>query len=81
MTDPDQWWAEPSLDIDQQTERGGPLTADQEIRVLARANRLAIRCDAAARHRGDAPRHRRDRLPACTASLTPTPSAGSAGSG
>lgn len=55
MTDPDQWWAEPSLDIDQQTERGGPLTADQEIRVLARANRLAIRCDAAARHRGDAP--------------------------
>jgi hypothetical protein len=55
MTDPGQLWAEPSLDIDEQFERAGPLVADQEIRVLARANRLAVRCDTAARHHGHAP--------------------------
>jgi hypothetical protein len=55
MTDSGQLWAEPPLDIDEQTERAGPLAADQQIRVLARANRLAIRCDTAVRHHGDAP--------------------------
>jgi hypothetical protein len=55
MTDPGQLWAEPALDIDEQAERAGPFVADQQIRVLARANRLAIRCDTAARHRSDSP--------------------------
>jgi hypothetical protein len=49
MTDSGRLWAEPSLDIDEQTERASPLVADQEIRVLARANRLAIRCETPAR--------------------------------
>ena len=52
VTDPGRMWAEPPLDIDQQAERIGSLTAEREIRVLARANRLAIRCQAVARHRG-----------------------------
>jgi len=50
-----QPWAEPALEIDEDTEREGSVVADQEIRVLARASRLAIRCDPATRHRGDAP--------------------------
>jgi hypothetical protein len=53
MTDPGQWWAEPSLDIDQPTDRS-PAT-DQKIRVLARTNRLAIKCEPAVRHGSGAP--------------------------
>ncbi len=49
MTGSGQAWAEPALEIDEHTERGS-IVADQEIRVLARANRLAIRCDPATRH-------------------------------
>src|ERR1700677_3891232 len=45
-------WAEPALEIDEQTERGGAIGVDQEIRVLARANRLAIHCDPTTRHAG-----------------------------
>lgn len=55
MTGSDQAWAEPVLEIDEHTERGGAIGVDQEIRVLARANRLAIRCDSATRHDGPAP--------------------------
>jgi hypothetical protein len=55
MTGSDQAWAEPVLEIDEHTERGNPMVADQEIRVLARASRLAIRCDPATRHDGPAP--------------------------
>jgi hypothetical protein len=55
MTGSGQAWAEPVLEIDEHTERGEPIVADQEVRVLARANRLAIRCDPATRHDGPAP--------------------------
>lgn len=55
MTGSGQAWAEPVLQIDERIERGGPIVADQEIRVLARANRLAIRCNPATRHGGPAP--------------------------
>ena len=56
MTGSDQAWAEPVLEIDEHTERSvGPVAADQEIRVLARASRLALRCDPAARHDGPVP--------------------------
>ena len=55
MTGSDRAWAEPVLEIDEHTERGGAIGVDQEIRVLARANRLAIRCDPATRHDGPAP--------------------------
>ncbi len=51
MTDPGQPWAEPPLEIDENTERAAPLIADEEIRVLARASRIAIRCETAVRHR------------------------------
>lgn len=45
-------WVEPEFDIDtdQVAERGGPAIADKEIRVMARENRLAIRCDPADRY-------------------------------
>jgi hypothetical protein len=49
MTDPGQWWAQPPLHIDQ------PAPEDQEIRVLARTNRLAIKCEAAVRKRSGTP--------------------------
>ena len=52
MAGSDRTWAEPALEIDEQTERGGAIGVDQEIRVLARANRLAIHCDPATRHDG-----------------------------
>jgi hypothetical protein len=55
VTAPDQPWAEPVLEIDEHAERADPVVADQEIRVLARANRLAVRCDPATRHEGTAP--------------------------
>ena len=55
MTGSGQAWAEPVLEIDEHTERGEPIIADQQIRVLARANRLAIRCEPATRHDGPAP--------------------------
>ena len=48
-----QPWAEPVLEIDEETERGESVVSDQQIRVLAKASRLAIRCDPAARHAGD----------------------------
>jgi hypothetical protein len=54
VTDWDQAWAEPALEIDEQAERG-VLIADEEIRVLARASRLALRCDPATRHAGPEP--------------------------
>jgi hypothetical protein len=50
-----QAWAEPVLEIDEDTERGEPIVADREIRVLARSNRLALRCDPATRHDGPTP--------------------------
>jgi hypothetical protein len=49
-----QIWAEPDLEIDESSERGGGRI-DQEIRVLARANRLALGCDPATRHPGTSP--------------------------
>lgn len=52
---PGEPWAEPTLEIDEDTEREGSVVADEEIRVLARASRLAVRCDPATRHPGDAP--------------------------
>jgi hypothetical protein len=52
---PGQPWAEPALEIDEDTEREGSVVADEGIRVLARASRLALRCDPAARHRGEIP--------------------------
>ena len=55
MTVSGQAWADPVLEIDEDTERGEPIVADQEIRVLARANRLAIRCDPATRYDGPTP--------------------------
>ena len=55
MTATDQAWAEPVLEIDEHAERADPVVADQEIRVLARANRLAVRCDPATRHEGPTP--------------------------
>jgi hypothetical protein len=55
MTESDRPWAEPVLEIDEHTERGDAIGVDQEIRVLARANRLAIRCDPAIRHDGPEP--------------------------
>jgi hypothetical protein len=55
MNDLAQLWAEPPLDLDVQSERAGPLIADEQVRLLARGNRLAIRCDPAARHRGSTP--------------------------
>jgi hypothetical protein len=52
---PDPPWAELRLEIDEATERDGPIVADEKVRVLARESRLAIRCDPATRHQGDAP--------------------------
>ena len=54
MSDYGQLWAEPELEIDDQSERAESVTVDDEVRVLARASRLAIRCDPAVRHRGRA---------------------------
>jgi len=47
-------WAEPPLDIDADAgdERAGALVADEQIRVMARASRLALRCEPAERHPG-----------------------------
>jgi hypothetical protein len=56
VTDEGQLWAEPALDVDDSSERESAIVADEEVRVLARANRLAIRCDPAVRHRGDGAR-------------------------
>jgi hypothetical protein len=55
VTDSGLLWADPPLDIDDGAERDGAIVADEEIRVLARASRLAIRCDPAVRHPGDVP--------------------------
>lgn len=52
---PGQPWAEPALEIDEDTEREGSVVVDEEIRVLARSSRLALRCDPATRYRGDVP--------------------------
>jgi hypothetical protein len=50
-------WAEPEIDIDvdEELERGEPVVADEQIRVLARENRLALRCEPADRRPADAP--------------------------
>jgi len=45
-------WAEPELEIDDESERSESASADQRIRVLARANRLGLACDPATRHPG-----------------------------
>jgi hypothetical protein len=51
---PGQPWAEPPLEIDDdEPERAS--TVDEQIRVLAKSNRLAIRSDPATRHRSDTP--------------------------
>lgn len=45
-------WAAPDLDIDENAllERGESLTIDHDIKVLARANRLALHRDPFSRH-------------------------------
>jgi len=55
VSDHGQLWAEPELEIDDQSERADPVTADEEIRVLAKASRLAVRCDSAVRHHDSTP--------------------------
>jgi hypothetical protein len=52
-----QPWAEPVLDIDEDAiaERAEPIILDREIRVLARANRIALVREPAARHPGQLP--------------------------
>lgn len=55
---PGQPWAEPPLEIDDDNddvERADAVSSDEQIRVLARSNRLAIRSDPATRHRTDTP--------------------------
>jgi hypothetical protein len=79
MTGLDQAWAEPVLEIDEHTERGGAIGVDQEIRVLARANRpLSV----VSRRPGTTARRlaRKCLNSRCAASLMPIRSAGSAGS-
>jgi hypothetical protein len=53
----DVTWAEPELDIDADAdaERAGAVIADTQIRVLAKENRLALRCEPAERHAGAVP--------------------------
>lgn len=51
-------WAEPELVIDDESERSESFgqesaSADQQIRILARANRLGLACDPATRHPGE----------------------------
>jgi hypothetical protein len=48
-------WVEPQLEIDEESERGGQVRADKDIRVKGRASRLAIGCDPATRHPSDSP--------------------------
>jgi hypothetical protein len=55
LATPGDQWAEPQLEIDEGSERGEPVSADTEIRVLARASRLAIGCDPAARQPSGTP--------------------------
>jgi hypothetical protein len=52
-----QPWVQPELEVDEDAiaERAEPVSLSKEIRLLARANRLALRCDPAARHADQIP--------------------------